>query len=284
MFTHLNVHSNFSFCRGASKIEDLVEAALARGMSSMALTDINGMYGLVWFLQYASERGLKPIVGAELRTEAEHVTLLVRNRSGYENLCRIISQRQLEPGFSLREALTERREDLIVLSDQIPLLEALGKQNGTSSIYVELNSPALETPLLSFSRASGIPPVATNDVYFADPSGFALHRLLRAIDLNTCLSRLPPGELAAEDRWLKSPDEMARRYPHLERALENTQRIASECSAELDLGKLVFPSFEAPDGSDAFDYLRGECYRGAERRYGELSDSVLKRLEHELKI
>ena len=69
MFTHLHVHSNYSFCRGASKIEALVDAALARGMSAMALTDINGVYGLVWFLQYAAERGLRPIVGSELRTE-----------------------------------------------------------------------------------------------------------------------------------------------------------------------------------------------------------------------
>jgi len=55
MFVHLHVHSNYSFCRGASRIENLVDAALARGMSAMALTDTNGVYGLIWFLQYAAE-------------------------------------------------------------------------------------------------------------------------------------------------------------------------------------------------------------------------------------
>src|SRR5512133_3844740 len=104
MFTHLHVHSNYSFCRGASKIEALVDAALDRGMSSMALTDINGVYGLIWFLQYAAERGLRPVIGAELRTEQEHATLLARNRDGYETLCRIISRRQFEPAFCLAEA------------------------------------------------------------------------------------------------------------------------------------------------------------------------------------
>ncbi len=284
MFTHLHVHSNFSFCRGASRIEDLVDACLARGMSSMALTDINGVYGLVWFLQYAAERGLRPIVGAELRTETERATLLVRNRDGYPNLCRIITRRQFDAGFCLRDALMDQRENLIVISDQLPLLQALGKQNGTSNIYVELNDPRAEAPLLHFSRSAGVPPVATNDVYFVDRADFPMHRMLRAIDLNTCLSRIPPKELASEDRWLKTEDAMARRYPHLEQALENTQRIAAECAPELDMGSLVFPSFDCPDGSDAFDYLREECYLGAERRYGELSDSVLKRLEHELKI
>ncbi len=172
MFTHLHVHSNYSFCRGASKIEALVDAALARGMSAMALTDINGVYGLVWFLQYAAERGLRPIVGSELRTAKERAVLLARNRDGYETLCRIISRCRCETDFCLSKALIEDRENLIVLSDQVPLLSALGRQNGTSDIYVELNDPRAEPALLQFSRAAGIPLVATNDVYFVDPVRF----------------------------------------------------------------------------------------------------------------
>ncbi len=284
MFVHLHVHSNFSFCRGANKTEELIDAALARGMSALALTDTNGVYGLVWFLQYAAERGLRPIVGAELRAETERAVILARNREGYATLCRLVSRRHLEADFCLTRALQEEREHLVVLSDHVPLLCALGRQNGTSRLYVELNDPAAEPPLLDFSRRSGIPVVATNDVYFVDPVDFPMHRLLRAIDLNTCLSRIPPGELAGTDRWLKPPDVMARRYPHLEKALENTLRIADDCRTELGIGRLVFPTFETPDGSDAFEYLRDECYRGAERRYGELSDPVIKRLEHELAI
>jgi error-prone DNA polymerase len=284
MFIHLHVHSNYSFCRGANRIEELVDAALARGMTALALTDTNGMYGLVWFLQYAAERGLRPIAGAELRTDDERAVLLACNRDGYSALCRLISRRQLDPAFSLSKALLESREQLIVLSDRLPLLQALGKQNGTGRLYVELNDPAAEPALLDFSRRSGVPIVATNDVYLVDPADHPMHRLLRAIALNTCLSRIPSEELAAQDRWLKPPEEMARRYPHLSRALENTLRIAGECSTDFDIGKIVFPAFETPNGSDAFEVLREECYRGAERRYGELSESVLKRLEYELKI
>ena len=283
-FVHLHVHSSHSFCRGASRIEALVDAALARGMSALALTDTNGLYGLVWFLQCAVERGLRPIVGAELRTEGERAVVLARNRDGYAALCRLISRRHLEPGFSLARALPGGREHVFVLSDQIPLLEALAGQDGTGQLYVELNDPAAEPELLRFSRAKGIPVVATNDVYFADAADFPMHRLLRAIDLNTTLSRIPKAELAGEDRWLKPPAEMARRYPHLDRALENSLRIAEECSADLDMGRPVFPGFEAPDGSDSFEYLREECYRGAEARYGELSESVVRRLERELEI
>ncbi|MFH1575064.1 MAG: DNA polymerase III subunit alpha [Acidobacteriota bacterium] len=284
MFVHLHVHSNYSFCRGASRIEELVAASLAGGMPAMALTDTNGLYGLIWFLQHAAEQGLRPIVGAEVRAGDERAVLLARNRSGYSALCRIISRRHLEAQFCLRRALLEDREGLFVLSDRVSLLEPLAGQNGTGHIYVELNDPAAEPPLLEFSRASGIPVVATNEVYFVDPADFPLHRLLRAIDLNTSLSRIPPAELARQDCWLKPPDAVARRYPHLGRALENSLRIAEECSADLGIGRTLFPEFEAPGGTDAFDFLREECYRGAEQRYGELSESVVKRLERELAI
>ena len=284
MFVHLHVHSNHSFCRGANRIEELVDAALARGMTAMALTDTNGVYGLVWFLQYAAERGLRPIAGAEVQAEDGRAVLLSSHRAGYATMGRIISRRHLDPGFSLKEELLREREHLVVLSDTLPLLEALAAQNGTSQLYVELNDPLTETGLVGFSRRSGIPPVATNDVHFVDPSDFPMHRLLRAIALNTCLSRIPAGELAGEDRWFKPEEQMARRYPHLPEALENSGRIAEGCSADTGIGAPVFPSFETPDGSDAYDYLREQCYRGAERRYGELSDSVVKRLEHELAI
>jgi len=283
-FVHLHVHSNYSFCRGASRIESLVDAALARGMTALALTDINGVYGLVWFLQCAAERGLRPIAGAELRSGGERAVLLARNREGYATLCRLLSRRHLDSGFRLTRELLADREHLVVLSDRVPLLEALGRQNGTSELYAELNDPAKEPELLRCARAGGIPVAVTNDVYFAGPEDFPLHRLLRAIDLNTSLSRIPQDELAGEDRWLKPPGDMARRYPHLARGLENTLRIAEECASGLDFGAPAFPAFETPEGADAFEYLRDECYRGAEARYGELSESVVKRLERELEI
>src|SRR5881397_4125122 len=70
MFVHLHVHSNFSFCRGADRLESLVVAARKRGYDSLALTDTNGLYGLVWFLDAAKAAGLRPIVGAEVDLRA----------------------------------------------------------------------------------------------------------------------------------------------------------------------------------------------------------------------
>ena len=66
MFVHLHTHSYYSFCRGANSIEALCRAAKKRGMDRLALTDTNGVYGLIWFLQIAKEVGITPIIGAEV--------------------------------------------------------------------------------------------------------------------------------------------------------------------------------------------------------------------------
>ena len=80
MFTHLHTHSYYSFCRGTSSIEELCLATKQRGMEFLALTDTNGLYGLIWFLQIAKEMGIKPIIGADIVTKDQRALLLVKDR------------------------------------------------------------------------------------------------------------------------------------------------------------------------------------------------------------
>lgn len=92
MFVHLHVHSNYSFCRGADRLETIVIAARQRGYESLALTDTNGLYGLVWFLDAAREAGIRPIVGAEAVYGEERAVVLVKDRDGYAGLCRLLTR------------------------------------------------------------------------------------------------------------------------------------------------------------------------------------------------
>ena len=184
----------------------------------MALTDTNGLYGLVWFLQYAAEQRPAP----DRRGRAAHGNG-TRGPAGAQprRVCRPLPDHfppAPRPGFrSAAGAAATDREHLFVLSDQIcRCSSALREQNGTASALRGIERSRCRAAAARFLPArNGIPVAATNDVYFVDPHDFALHRLLRAIDLNTCLSRIPPEELASADRWLKPPEEMARRYPHL---------------------------------------------------------------------
>ena len=284
MYIHLHTHSHYSFCRGANSIEDLCLAAKRRGMDSLALTDTNGIYGLIWFLQIAKETGIRPIIGSEIVSNGLRALLLVQNREGYNNLCRIISQRHLNKDFVLSDVLIRHNEGLFLLIDSIPLLNLLQQKNARENLYVEIQPGPRRMALLKYARTTGIPPVATNGVYFINPDDYPLHRLLRAIDKNTSLSGLEENELAPKEAWLKNYQQMTQAFPDCPQALENTRKIADLCLHELDLGGPIFPAFNGYTNGSAFDVLKKKCYLGAKKRYEEITDKVKERLEYELKI
>lgn len=286
-FVHLHTHSYFSFLRGASSLEALCAAAKARGMRFLALTEVNGVYGLIWFLQIARDYDLIPIIGAEIISGADRAVVLAKNLSGYHALSRMLSRRHLEPeNFSLLRELETLRENqpgnLVILADSAALLLTLKQKYGSDDLYVNVAPGSHRTELLRFSREHSLPPVATNQVTFADPSGFPIHRLLRALDLNTSLSRIPPSELASPDAWLKSPDEMAQAFPDCPEALANTLQIAEACVFDLNFGGLIFP--EPKSKQSAFEMLRQKCFVGALERYRKITPEITRRLEYELNI
>ena len=135
-FVHLHVHSEYSLLDGAAHLKRLVERASRLGFPALALTDHGNLFGAMDFYQLAGQAGLKPIIGVELyvapgsRFErapvdgqyegANHVTVLVRDVTGYRNLIKLVSKGYLE-GFYYkprvdRELLAQHSEGLLVLS------------------------------------------------------------------------------------------------------------------------------------------------------------------------
>ena len=90
-FAHLHVRSGFSFGFGVARPEELVETAARMGMSSLALTDRDGLYGIPRFLEAADRAGILPIVGTEVSTADGPVVLLAESIEGYRSLCRLIT-------------------------------------------------------------------------------------------------------------------------------------------------------------------------------------------------
>jgi len=284
MFVHLHTHSYYSFCRGVNSIEELCQAANSRGITRLALTDTNGVYGLIWFMQIARETGIKPIIGAEVSSDNLRAILLVKDSKGYANLCRILSQRHLNESFSLFHALTRYSAGLIILCDSVPLLNLLKNSIPPGNLFVEVQPGPRRIQLLKYAHSTRLQPVATNGVYFINPNDYKLHRLLRAIDCNTSLSRLSESELVPETAWMKTPQEMEAAFPDCPEALDNTQDIAEQCTFELDFGGTIFPAIKTPTGESVFDFLKRKSYDGAKRRYSEITKPIKERLDYELNI
>ena len=282
-FVHLNVHSHYSRGWGVGTIEALCRTARELGMESLALTDTNGLYGLIFFVQEAVRAGIRPIVGSELLSDERRAVLLVKNSRGYANLSRIVSDRCCHRDFDLIRAIRQRREGLIVFSDDFRLLKAL-RQDGPDDLFVEMSPGFQMARCYAFSRRTGIPPVATNRVYLVRKDQFRLHLILRAIFLKTRISRLTGADTCRAHNFLTGPSAMADQFPHAPAAVANTLRIAQSCFVDWAFDRRIFPDFEQMDDNEAFDRLYRDTLEGCRKRYGEITPAVRKRITREMRV
>ena len=282
-FVHLHVHSTYSPMSGVSSLEELCTVAQQQGAHAIALTDTNGLYGAIRFVEQAKYRGLRPILGAELTTDHHRAVLLAKTPNGYANLCRLLSERHGNSSFNFLLSVSRYRDGLIVITDDEAALTAWAKES-RHDLYIELTPGPSMHETLCFSRHTGLPPVATNRVHFAHANDFATHRLLRAIALNTTLSRLTDEACCAPTQWLMPPTRMTAQFPHVPEAVENTLRIAEACYSDWRFGETIFPAFRQLTDDDAFLTLKEQTHAGAQDRYGIITQAIRDRIEKELTI
>ncbi|MFH1037954.1 MAG: DNA polymerase III subunit alpha [PVC group bacterium] len=324
-FVHLHVHTEYSLLDGACRLPVLLERASRLKMPALAITDHGSMSGVVKFYKAALDVGIKPIIGCEFyvapagrfdktagpKAAASHLTLLARDRTGYQNLLVLISRAHLE-GFYYkpridRELLEERHQGLIGLSgclkgeiarallgDDRPAAEGFlayySDLFGRDNFYLELMDHGLPeqkrlTPLLlDLSRRSGVPPAATNDVHYVNREDAYSQEVLLCIQTGRQLEDKARMKLASEEFYLKSAQEMGALFGEVPEALLNTRRIADRCSLEMEFGLDLLPRFEPPPGKTPPEYLRELCEKGIAGRYGRETETIRERLEHELKV
>ncbi|MBU2489825.1 MAG: DNA polymerase III subunit alpha [Proteobacteria bacterium] len=283
----LLVRSHFSLGWGTSSPDRLCARARELGYDRLALTDTNNLYGLWDFLSACRRHGIVPIVGAEV-TDPEtgrRAVCLVENQEGFSNLCRILTRRHCQRGFSLERAVKVFPEGLTVLTDSARLLSAWCRE-GVRTAGLLTCAPSSRNRLLAeAAQRLGVHLVAAPDSFFATPEEAPVHRLLRAISQNTCLSRLEPGDCALPDAWLAGSDEYTRRFAACPEAIQASHEIAERLAFTGPAPALVMPPWKEASGRDAAAILRQDAYAGAQKRYGrDLPENVVERLEHELAV
>jgi error-prone DNA polymerase len=294
-YIELHARSAFSFLRGACVPEDYAERCEALEQPGMALLDYDGVYGAPRFYQAMSKAGMTPYVGAEIAcTDGTRYPLLVTDRAGYQNLCRLISRIKLrvpkkQPALATREELMEFAGHWICLSggEDGPLAQGLRKKEGRATvmrlqeifgpknIYLELqrhflrDQEARNQAVMELGHSLGLPLVATNSVCYADP------RQREVMDAFICLRNHKTLERAGRllernaERYPKSTQEMLRLFADVPRAVENTAEVASRLEFTLkDLG-YEFPHYPVPKGHTEASFLRMKTYEYARRRFGD---------------
>ncbi len=289
-FVHLHVRSAHSHLFGASRLDELIEAARVHGYRALALTDRNGLYGAIPFYRAAREAGLVPLVGVELAHGGRRAVLLARTLAGYRTLCRLTSARHLRPDFDLTEALAADHDDAYVLVPDAALLAQVAARlpRGRCFALVEAfgdRSHRLRADGLARAAAKrGVPLVAGGAVAFHIPSRYPVHRTLRAVGTLTTVADVPRRELAHPKAWLKGPDTMAALFDRYPDAAANTVRIAADCRLDLPLGTPVFPPAPLPPGETAYSHLAKLAFAGLRERIRPLRPEAVRRLEHELAV
>ena len=279
-FVHLHVHSFYSMMQGVSSPEVLCREARKAGFTHLALTDTNGFYGLVNFLEAARSIGIEPVVGVEIKTAQTSAVILAGTAAGYEILSDLITRRHIENDFSLIRSLPGKSSDIVLLSADPELLKVL--RNRLECFFEIVPGPS-DRKLIHAAKEIGIAPVATNAVHFVREDDYPLHRLVRAIDLNKTLGSLAPVETAAPGRWLKSAREMSAHFPNCPEALANSVKIARACHTAWDRFQTVFPHY-LDKNEDHFAILASECRERIGSRYGKTSRAIEDRLAEELDL
>jgi error-prone DNA polymerase len=314
MFIELHAQSAFSFLEGAEHPEAFAAEAARLEMPAVALVDRDGVYGAARLTRAAAKAGVKPIVGSEISlADGSRLPLLVEDREGYQNLCRLITRMKLGAPKGAAALALDDLEPYVAglvcltggargpLARRLAAGDADGARQvlarlvaifGRSSCFVEVQrhrlreQEAILQGLVTLARAIRVPLVATNQPLFARPDGRLLADVFTCIREKTDLDRAGRRLLANGERALKGGAEMAELFRDLPDALTNSGELALRLAFTLkDLG-YRFPDFPLPPGQTPLGYLRELTERGVRARYGAgtLEARARRQVAHELDL
>ncbi len=279
--------SNFSFLEGASHPSELVERAHHLGLEHLALTDRDGVYGIVRAHVRARELGVRLIVGAQVtlsppadrpsigspKASPSPTLLLAQDRAGYANLCRLLTTgRRRSPKGSCsvtsEEVCAHAKGLLAVSGNPAPLKEAFGDRlYALVSRHREAQEVLAEQALREESAHLKIPTVAAAEVLYHTPARRPLQDVLACLrhgkTLLTAGRALKPN---AEHALLPSPA-FAALFEDDPLSIERTREVAERCRFSLAELRYRYPSERLPDGKTSAQWLAELGWRGAAERY-----------------
>lgn len=316
-FVHLHNHTHYSLLDGLTKIPDLVDFVKNEGMEAVAVTDHGTMSGLVELYKTCNDAGIKPVLGLEAYVAARkmtdrdpahdkqrfHITLLAMNNQGFENLCHLMSEAEINgryykpridhdlmekfsegiiclsgcAGSEISEALrandTKRARELVdwysnVYKDRFYLeMQDHGHPDSPSHWDVQNN---INQHLAKIAEETGLPLVVTCDAHYLHSEDQDAHEVLLCVGTASNLS--DPNRMSMKDLELHvipPKDIIARWGKDFPEAVRNTRRIADRCNVDLQLGRILIPKFPLPEGETSEkDYLDKLVFQGLVYRYG----------------
>ncbi|SER02532.1 DNA polymerase III subunit alpha [Pedobacter rhizosphaerae] len=295
----LNVHSSYSLKYGTQSIEQIIETARTLGIHQLVLTDINNSTGAVEFVRECYRQGIareadethkgnipyriKPVVGIEFRFQHQLLYVgIARNKEGMRELNEFLSYHNIYhipfPEFP------PHFENAYVVYPFQKFFRRQLRENEFVGIRSKQLGILYSHPLLAQKEKLLVwHPVTVNNKL-----GYRLHEYLRAIDLNTLLSKVPENQKCGKEEFLITENELTKQFERYPFIVENTQRLIDTCDLsvyferEIKSKNKIHYTKSGIEGDKKM--LRNLAFVGLKYRYGAYTQEVLNRLEKELRI
>jgi DNA polymerase III alpha subunit len=278
---YLNCHSYFSFKYGILSPEQLLQEAQQKGISTLALTDINNTSGILDFFRLAPRYKIKPVAGIDFRNGTEQKFIgIARTADGFRELNDFLSWHlhnkepipDKAPVFKYAfiiypKKAAEKRIKRLRENEYIGL---------TVREIMSLHVTELKNQLQKL--------VMLYPVTFGQPHDFNTHKLLRAIDLNTIGTKVPPNEFAQPDEIMLHQYEVIKKYGDYPQIIDNTLKILDACSIDFQFGKNKNKKTYTGNTYEDELLLLKLCNENLKYRYPDADDEIITRYKKEIKV
>tara|TARA_B100000963_G_scaffold361981_1_gene401578 strand:+ start:1929 stop:5327 length:3399 start_codon:yes stop_codon:yes gene_type:complete len=321
-FNHFKLHTQYSICEGAIKIEDLEKLCKSNKINSIGISDTSNLCGVLQFSETVSKSKTQPIIGTQIKFKYKGIVglipIIAKNELGYKNIVTLSSNSYLihknfnEPFCEIKD-LEKYNEGLIVtlgglnslagdlykkdkLEELKEIYTYLKKLLG-DNFYIEiqrhddLNEKSLEIYNLKLSQELEIPIIASHEVFYLDKDLYEAHDALICIGSKDYINDKNRLKLS-NNHYLKNNDEMIQLFSDLPEALENNFNLPLRCSFRPSTSKPLLPNIGSTKNFTADDILKKEAEEGLKDRFKNNEDKSLdtkmndykKRLDHEINI
>ena len=304
VFNNIKIHTQYSICEGAIKIDELAEYCKAKKIRCLGLADNYNLCGALEFSEKLSKAGTQPIIGTQINLKEDNIigkiTLYAKTEDGYKNLTKLSSLSYLksnedeEPACSLTD-LVKNSKDLILLTgsyrdffgkllhfnkiknfnETIDLL----KKHFTNRIYIEIqrhnenNEKNFENHLLNVSKSTQIPLIATQEVFYLDKDMYEAHDALTCIGKKNFVDDENRFKFSNQ-HFLKNHEELEKLYSDIPEALENNYNFHLRFNFKPNKSKPILPSITNDNLNSPKEELTKQAQEGLENR---MKNFILKK-------
>ena len=296
-FNHIKIHTQYSICEGALKINELAEFCKKNKIKGAGLSDTSNLCGALEFSENLSKSGTQPIIGTQINFKFEDIIgllpLIATSEKGYQNIIEFSSNSYLknndkdEPHCNFNDVLSTVN-DIIILSgtingligklfvkgriEEIEEIYSNLKKKFKNNFYIEIqrhgdeNEKTFEQFNLNLSKKLDIPIIATNEVFYISKDMHDAHDALICIGNKTYLNEKNRVKYS-NNHYLKSDNEMEKIFSDLPEALENNYNLIYKCNFKPSFSKPVLPNISSDKGGNADENLIEDSNLGLKEKF-----------------